>query len=109
VRDEQVEGILAISADYRWTVFVSSHELAEIESPVTHVAYIDRGRLQFGEELTSPEDRFGEVGLTSEGSAQVPTPWPEAWLKPEASGAVVSCWRRSSVSACLSGLSARRS
>jgi ABC-type transporter Mla maintaining outer membrane lipid asymmetry ATPase subunit MlaF len=96
VRDEQVEGILSISADYRWTVFVSSHELVEIENLVTHVAYIDRGRLQFGEELTSLEDRL-------------PTPWPEAWLKPEAYGAVVSCWRRSSVSACLSGLSARRS
>jgi ABC-2 type transport system ATP-binding protein len=39
--------------------------------------------------LTSLEDRFGEVGLTCEGSAQVPTPWPEAWLKPETSGAVV--------------------
>ena len=89
VRDELVEGILSISADHRWTVFVSSHDLAEIENLVTHVAYIDRGRLQFSEELTSLQDRFREVGVTCEGSAQVPTRWPEAWLKPGASGAVV--------------------
>ena len=89
VRDELVEGILAISADHRWTVFVSSHDLAEIENLVTHVAYIDRGRLQFSEELTSLQERFREVEVTCDGSAQVPTPWPEVWLKPETLGAVV--------------------
>ena len=89
VRDELVEGILAISADHSWTVFVSSHDLAEIENLVTHVAYLDRGRLQFSEELASLQDRFREVEVTCEGSAQVPSPWPEAWLKPETSSAVV--------------------
>lgn len=89
VRDELVEGILAISADHRWTVFVSSHDLAEIENLVTHVAYLDRGRLQFSEELTWLQERFREVEVTCEGSAQVPTAWPKAWLKPETSGAVV--------------------
>jgi ABC-2 type transport system ATP-binding protein len=88
VRDELVQGILAISADHRWTVFVSSHDLAEIENLVTHVAYIDRGRLQFSEELTSLQGRFREVGVTCEAAAQLPTPWPTAWLNPETSGAV---------------------
>ena len=89
VRDELVEGILAISADHRWTVFVSSHDLAEIENLVTHVAYLDRGRLVFSEELSSLQERFREVAVTCEGPAQTPTPWPEAWLKPETSSAVV--------------------
>src|SRR5215469_2434686 len=89
VRDELVEGILAISADHRWTVFVSSHDLAEIENLVTHVAYIDRGHLEFSEELGSLQGRFREVGVTCEGSAQIPAPWPEAWLNPETSGAVL--------------------
>jgi len=89
VRDELVEGILGISADHGWTVFVSSHDLAEIENLVTHVAYLDRGRLQFSEELVSLQDHFREVEVTSDGPAQAPSSWPEAWLKPETSGAVV--------------------
>jgi ABC-2 type transport system ATP-binding protein len=89
VRDELVEGILAISADHRWTVFVSSHDLAEIENLVTHVAYLDRGRLQFSEELVSLQDRFREVEVTCDGPAHAPASWPEAWLKPETSSAVI--------------------
>jgi ABC-2 type transport system ATP-binding protein len=89
VRDELVEGILAISADHRWTVFVSSHDLAEIENLVTHVAYIDRGHLEFSEELTSLQERFREIEVTCDGEAQPPSPWPQAWLKPETSSAVV--------------------
>jgi ABC-2 type transport system ATP-binding protein len=89
VRDELVEGILAIAADHRWTVFVSSHDLAEIENLVTHVAYLDRGRLQFSEELASLQERFREVEVTCEEAAQVPVNWPESWLKPETVGAVV--------------------
>ena len=91
VRDELVEGILAISADPRWTVFVSSHDLAEIENLVTHVAYIDRGRLEFrfSEELASLQDCFREVEVTCDEPVQVPSPWPEEWLKPQTSSAVV--------------------
>ena len=89
VRDELVEGILAISADHNWTVFVSSHDLAEIENLVTHVAYLDRGHLQFSEELASLQERFCEVEVTCEGPPHVPTSWPEAWLKPETSSAVI--------------------
>ena len=89
VRDELVEGILGISADHGWTVFVSSHDLAEIENLVTHVAYLDHGRLQFSEELVSLQDRFREIEVTCDGPAEAPASWPEAWLKPETSSAVV--------------------
>ncbi len=89
VRDELVEGILGISADHGWTVFVSSHDLAEIENLVTNVAYLDRGRLQFSEELASLQDRFREVEVTCDGPASAPAPWPEAWLRAETSDAVV--------------------
>ncbi|HVN20146.1 MAG TPA: ABC transporter ATP-binding protein [Dongiaceae bacterium] len=89
VRDELVEGILAISAEHRWTVFVSSHDLAEIENLVTHVAFIDRGHLQFSEELASLQNRFREVEITRDEVAAMPSPWYEGWLNPESSGAVV--------------------
>ena len=89
VRDELVEGILGISTEHGWTVFVSSHDLAEIENLVTHVAYLDRGRLQFSEELASLQDRFREIEVTCDGPAIAPAARPEAWLKADTSGAVV--------------------
>lgn len=83
VRDELVEAILGIAADHNWTVFVSSHDLAEIENLATHVAYLDRGRLQFSEELTSLQARFRELEITCDPPPRVPSSWPSAWLRPE--------------------------
>jgi ABC-2 type transport system ATP-binding protein len=45
VRDELIEGLLENAEGS--TVFISSHDLAEIESFASHVGYLDRGRLQF--------------------------------------------------------------
>ena len=89
VRDELVEAILGIAADHNWTVFLSSHDLGEIESLATHVAYLDRGRLQFSEELSSLQGRFREVELTCSETPQVPSPWPGEWLRPEVFSTVV--------------------
>ena len=89
MRDELIEGILEISAEHQWTVFVSSHDLAEIENLASHIGYIDHGRLQFSEELASVVSRFREVEVTLANPGTLPTPWPAGWMKPESSGAVV--------------------
>jgi ABC-2 type transport system ATP-binding protein len=89
VRDELIEGILEISAEHQWTVFVSSHDLAEIENLASHIGYLDHGRLQFSEELASVVSRFREVEVTLANPGTLPTPWPAGWMKPESSGAVV--------------------
>jgi ABC-2 type transport system ATP-binding protein len=43
VRDEVVNGLLQQAADT--TILISSHELTEIESFTTHVAFMQNGRL----------------------------------------------------------------
>ncbi|HEX4810703.1 MAG TPA: ABC transporter ATP-binding protein [Bryobacteraceae bacterium] len=86
VRDELIEAILELAAETEWTVFVSSHDLSELESVVSHVGYIEQGRLQFSEELTSVQARFREVEIT--GPAEMPVSWPTGWLRPATSGAV---------------------
>ena len=48
VRDEFIEGLLESASGA--TIFISSHDLAEIESFSSHVGYLDQGRLQFSEE-----------------------------------------------------------
>jgi ABC-2 type transport system ATP-binding protein len=87
VRDELIEGLLPHAENT--TIFISSHDLTEIESFASHIGYLDRGRLQFSEELEALSGRFREITLTFGAAPALPAPWPASWLKPEASGAVV--------------------
>ena len=56
VREDLIEGLLDIAGET--TMFISSHDLAEIESFASHIGYLDRGILQFSEEMTSLSGRF---------------------------------------------------
>jgi ABC-2 type transport system ATP-binding protein len=88
VRDELIEGILT-RADGS-TIFISSHDLTEIESFVTHIGYLDQGRLHFSEELASVRARFREVAISFAAAAPpLPDSWPAHWLLPQSSGNVV--------------------
>jgi ABC-2 type transport system ATP-binding protein len=87
VRDELIESLLARAENT--TIFISSHDLAEIESFSSHVGYLDQGRLQFSEELESLTARFREVVVTLAEPVVVPSPWPATWLQPEAAGTVL--------------------
>jgi ABC-2 type transport system ATP-binding protein len=70
------------------SIVVSSHDLADIESFASHIGYLDRGKLEFGEELSALNARFREIEVTLDEPA-LPAPWPAHWLRPEASPAVV--------------------
>jgi ABC-2 type transport system ATP-binding protein len=87
VRDELIEGVLENAEGA--TVFISSHDLSEIESFASHIGYLDRGCLQFSEEMTSLNQRFREIEVTLEGPAALPGAWPAAWINREQSAAVV--------------------
>jgi ABC-2 type transport system ATP-binding protein len=87
VRDELVEALLE-SADGA-TVIVSSHDLAEIESFASHVGYLDRGRLQFSEEMALLTKRFCAIEITLERPLPPMTSWPRTWLNIEQSAAFV--------------------
>jgi ABC-2 type transport system ATP-binding protein len=86
VRDELIEGLLDRSPET--TVFLSSHDLSEIESFSSHVAYLEQGRLLFAEEMAVLSDRFREVTVTL-GSTRLDGSVPPAWLGVEATDAVV--------------------
>ncbi len=88
VRDELIEGLLA-NADGA-SVLISSHDLSEIESFASHIGYLDRGRLQFSEEMASLTKRFREVEITVGDMPRVPTSeWPSSWLNKQHSGSLV--------------------
>ncbi len=87
VRDELIEGLLARAEGC--TVFISSHDLAEIESFASHIGYLDDCKLQFSEELEALSARFREIVLTFGEPQSLPKDWPAAWMLPEVAGAVV--------------------
>jgi ABC-2 type transport system ATP-binding protein len=87
VRDELVEGLLAQAEGT--TIFISSHDLNEIESFAGHVGYLDNGKLQFSEEIDFLRGRFREIIVTLDAPAEAPSGLPSKWLLSESSGAVV--------------------
>jgi len=87
VRDQLIEGLLERAAES--TIFLSSHDLAEIESFSSHVGYLDSGKLLFSEEMASLATRFREVELTRETDQPLPSLLPGAWLQLKTSGTLV--------------------
>jgi ABC-2 type transport system ATP-binding protein len=87
VRDELIEGLIERAPET--TIFLSSHDLAEIESFSSHVGFLQQGRLLFSEEMYVLNDRFREVTITLSTPVQLPEPIPSNWLQPEATECVL--------------------
>jgi ABC-2 type transport system ATP-binding protein len=87
VREQLIESILERTPEA--TVFLSSHDLTEIESFASHVAYLNEGRLLFAEEMATLSGRFREIEVTLGEPTELPRELPAAWLNPEQSGVVV--------------------
>jgi ABC-2 type transport system ATP-binding protein len=87
VRDQLIEGLLERATEA--TVFLSSHDLAEIETFASHVGYLEEGKLRFSEEMTSLAARFREVEITLETNQLIPTSIPATWLQAKSAGGVV--------------------
>lgn len=84
VRDEVVHGLLQQAADT--TILISSHELSEIESFTTHVAFLQNGRLLLQESIETLQRRFREVSVTLSAVKDLPQPLPAGWLLPDVEG-----------------------
>jgi len=88
VRDELMGGLLR-QAD-AMTIFISSHELAEIEGMVTHVGLLDDGRLLVQEPTSELAARLREIRVVFDHEAIVPATAPTEWLHLQAVGNVLS-------------------
>jgi len=87
VREELAQSLIDASA-YS-TTFVSSHDLAEIESFATHLTYLNSGRLRLSEDVPSIRARFREVEVMLDSPAKIPPDLPSNWLQVSATGATV--------------------
>jgi ABC-2 type transport system ATP-binding protein len=88
VRDELIQGLLDRIGET--TLFLSSHDLAEIESFASHVGYLEQGTLLFSEEMTTLSGRFRRVQFLVDPANALPSELPDMWLEVERSGSLVS-------------------
>jgi ABC-2 type transport system ATP-binding protein len=81
VRDEIVQGLLR-QAD-ETTIVISSHEITEIETFTTHVAFMDRGELVFQDAIDALLGRFRAIDVALAGNAKLPAEIPSSWINVE--------------------------
>jgi ABC-2 type transport system ATP-binding protein len=89
IREDFIKGILDRAGET--TILISSHDLAEIESFATHIAFLDKGRLHISEEMDVLCRRFRQVAVSVDVPPDLPQgpDWPANWLQPEASRVIV--------------------
>jgi ABC-2 type transport system ATP-binding protein len=88
VRDELMARLLSQAQEM--TVFLSSHELDDIEASTTYVGYLENGRLLFQEPMSSLGARVREVRVTLEHPATLPIGSPAHWIDLIANGNVLT-------------------
>jgi ABC-type multidrug transport system ATPase subunit len=88
VRDEVMERLLR-QAD-EMTIFISSQELTDIEGTVTHLGFLENGRLLFQEPMSELSARVREVRITLADEAVRPPAAPADWINVNTSGNVLS-------------------
>jgi ABC-2 type transport system ATP-binding protein len=87
VRDELIQGLVDRIGET--TIFLSSHDLAEIESFASHVGYLEQGSLVFSEEMTTLSNRFRRVEFQVDPAATIPQKLPTTWLGVERAGSLI--------------------
>ena len=89
VRDEFIRGLLELTEQEGWSVFVSSHDIDEVERLADRVAIIHRGHLQLDESVEDLQARFRSVEVVLGSEHPLPADLPSSWLNAEVSGRIV--------------------
>src|SRR5256714_10030723 len=90
VRDDLVRGVLELAGEEQWTVFLSSHDLDEVERLVDVVGFIDRGTLVLREAFADLHARFRRIEVTLDSVASGAVPASErSWIGLQHAGRVI--------------------
>jgi ABC-2 type transport system ATP-binding protein len=89
VRDEFIRGLLELTEEEGWSVFISSHDIEEVERLADQVAVINQGKLQLDESAEALQARFRTVELLLPGEQPMPKNLPGSWLNPELAKRIV--------------------
>ena len=92
VRDELIRALLDLAAgndDRPVTVFVSSHDIEELERLADWIGFIDRGRLVFAEPVASLLARFRLVDVIARDGVPASSPDTRDWLMQGVAGRTI--------------------
>jgi ABC-2 type transport system ATP-binding protein len=89
VRDEFIQGVLEVSEIGDWTVFISSHDINEVEMLCDWTGILSGGRLQLAERVESLQARFRRVEVALDNAATPSILVPGHWLCYEQSGTIL--------------------
>jgi ABC-2 type transport system ATP-binding protein len=83
VRDELIHGILELTEQEAWSVFISSHDINEVERFADWTGFIDGGSLKVSETTANLTGRFKRLECVTPTDAHLVSPVPRSWLLPE--------------------------
>lgn len=83
VRDEFIRGMLEMTRQENWTIFISSHDIDEVERLANWVGIINNGELHLAEAIGSLRERFRQMEVVAHEPAQKPPEIPPTWLNLE--------------------------
>jgi ABC-2 type transport system ATP-binding protein len=86
VRDEVIHGMLELTEQENWTVFISSHDIDEVERLADWVGVINGGKIRLAESADDLRARFRLLEAVVGDHARVPASLPKSWLKAEITG-----------------------
>ena len=89
VREEFINGVLEITETENWTIFISSHDIDEVERLADWVGMIDKGMLMINEKTENLQRRFRQVELTLSEPLNNLKDFSDEWLLPEQKGRVI--------------------
>ena len=80
VRDEFLTGLLELTETEGWTVWISSHDIEEVERFADRVAILNNGRIDLQDDVEAIQARFRAVELVLDQEIPVPAGLPPQWL-----------------------------
>jgi ABC-2 type transport system ATP-binding protein len=89
MRDDLIQGLLELSGQENWTVFISSHDIDEVERLADYVGVIDSGVLALSEPAENLRTRYRRVDAILEQGAVAPPALLEKGILLEASGSTM--------------------
>ncbi len=90
-RQEFINGVLEITENEHWTIFLSSHDIDEVDLLADWVGIIDKGQLKLSEETDTLRARFRRMEVTVADAVSLDHYLvPKSWLLPQVEGRAIS-------------------
>ncbi|HVJ45405.1 MAG TPA: ABC transporter ATP-binding protein [Luteolibacter sp.] len=89
VRDQFLGGVLELAGQEGWSVLISSHDLAEIDTLVDQVIFLQQGKIVLDEESESLLSRHRKVRLLLPGETSELPGLPGNWVEVSRKGRVL--------------------